>query len=199
MATLNTTLTSTAGFPNAVAIYYDRKLLERLELDFHLEQFGEKRTLPKGVGNQITFTRYSNFAASTTPLTEGTVPNGETLQSVQINVTPVQYGNYVTLSDQLLTEAIDPVIKSAIDVLGYQAALSLDTIIQTGLHGNITSQFAGSATTEATTSAVITAAEIRRAVFKLKRVGVRELTGGYAGCFHPASDFDIMSDTTVGG
>jgi N4-gp56 family major capsid protein len=84
-------------------------------------------------------------------------------------------------------------------VLGYQAALSLDTIIQTGLHGTITSQFAGSATTEATTSAVITAAEIRRAVFKLKKIGARELTGGYAGCFHPASAFDIMSDTAVGG
>ena len=108
-------------------------------------------------------------------------------------------GNYVTLSDQLQTEAIDPVIKSALDVLGYQAALSLDTLMQVGLHGSVTSQFAGGATSESAITVVVNASEIRKAVFKLKKVGARMLGGAYAGVFHPASAFDIMSDSAVGG
>ncbi len=198
MANLNTNTTGTSGFPNAVAIYYDRKLLERLEFDLHMNQFGEKRQLPKGKGNSVTFTRYNNFAASTSALTEGVVPDGETLQSTQINAVPVQYGNYVTLSDQLITEAIDPVIQGAIDVLGYQAALSLDTIEHTTLHGALTSQFAGGAVSEAATSAVVNAAELRKAAKTLKTVAAMPFPGGFAGVFHPASAFDLQSDSAVG-
>jgi N4-gp56 family major capsid protein len=199
MANLNPVITTTGGFPNAIAIYYDRKLLERLEFDLFMNQFGEKRQLPKGKGNSVTFTRYNNFAASTTPLTEAQVPDGETLQSTQINAVPVQYGNYVTLSDQLITEAIDPVIQGALDVLGYQAALSLDTIIQTTLHGAMTSQFAGGAVSEATTSAVVNANEIRKAVKSLKTVAARPFPGGYVFVCHPATSYDLQSDSAVGG
>ena len=199
MANLNPTVTTTSGFPNAIAIYYDRKLLERLEFDLFMNQFGDKRQLPKGKGNSITFTRYSNFAASTSPLSEGVVPDGEVLQSLQINALPVQYGNYVTLSDQLITEAIDPVIQGALDVLGYQAALSLDTIIQTTLHGAFTNQFAGGAVSEATTSAVINANEIRKAVKALKTVAARPFPGGYVFVCHPATSYDLQSDSAVGG
>jgi len=198
MANLNTTITTTAGFPNAVAIYYDRKLLTRLEKEMHFDEFGEKRQLPKGEGNQIKFTRYNNFAAVTTPLTEGTVPDGETLASTQVGVLPVQYGNYVTLSDQLITESIDPVIKGALEVLGYQAALSLDTIIRNQLAGNFTNQFAGGAVSEVTTSAVMTASEVRKAVFKLRRNSVRTFNNDYAAIIHPAQSFDLQSDTAVG-
>lgn len=196
---LNTNLTSTSGFPNAIQIYWDRNLLERLELDLFMNQFGDKRTLPKNSGNEIKFTRYDNFAADTTALTEGTVPDGQTLQSTQVTAIPVQYGNYVALSDQLITEAVDPVIKSAVEVLSYQAALSLDTVIHTTLNNNMTSQFAGGAVSEITTSAVVDASEIRKAVKTLRTPAVRMFPGGYAGVIHPATSFDLQSDSAVGG
>jgi N4-gp56 family major capsid protein len=196
---LNTNLTTTSGFPNAVAIYYDRKLLERLEFDLYFQQFGEKRTLPKGSGNSVTFTRYKNFTPNTTPLSEGVVPDGDTLQSTQINAVPVQYGNYVTLSDQLRMEAIDPVVDGANETLAYQAAQSLDKIIQVALHGAVTSQFAGGAVSESVTSAVVNASEIRKAVKALKTVAARPFSGGYVCVLHPAAAYDIMSDTAVGG
>ena len=197
----NPTHTDTAGFTNAIAIYYDRKLLERLEFDLFMNQFGEKRQLPKAKGNSVTFTRYNNFAANTSALSEGVIPDGEALQSTQINAVPVQYGSYVTLSDQLITEAIDPVIQGAIDVLGYQAALSLDTVIQTTLHTHVTNQFAGGAANELAlvTGDVVNANEIRKAVKTLKTVAARPFSGGYVAVLHPASAYDIMSDNAVGG
>ena len=199
MANLNPTTTGTAGFQNAVAIYYDRLLLERLEAMLHFDEFGEKRKLPKSSGNQIRFTRYNNFAASTTPLTEGVVPDGEVLASTQIFATPVEYGNYVTLSDFLIMESIDPVIKGALEVLSYQAALSYDTIVRNALHNNFTNQFAGGAVSEVTTSAVLTASEIRRAVKSLKVANARPIGDSYPSLIHPASSFDLQSDTAVGG
>lgn len=199
MSNLNPTTTATAGFQNAIAIYYDRLLLKRLEAMLHFDEFGEKRKLPKSSGNQIRFTRYNNFAASTTALTEGVVPDGEVLSSTQIFATPVEYGNYVTLSDFLIMESIDPVIKGALEVLSYQAALSYDTIVRNALGGNFTNQFGGSATTEATTSAVMTANEIRRAVKSLKVANATMISDSYPSLIHPVSSFDLQSETNVGG
>lgn len=196
---LNTNLTSTGGFPNAIAIYYDKLLLDRLENELFLDQFGDKKTLPKNSGNEIKFTRYTNFTANTTPLTEGTVPNGLTLASTQISAIPVQYGDYVALSDRLIMEAIDPVVKGALEVLGYRAALSMDTIIRDTLDGNVTDQFAGGAASEATTSAVVSASEIRKAVFTLKNASARPFSDGYGAVVHPATSFDLQGDTATGG
>ena len=196
---LNTNLTSTGGFPNAIAIYYDKLLLDRLEKKLFFDQFGQTKRLPRNSGNEIKFTRYTNFAANTTALTEGTVPNGLTLASTQISAIPVQYGDYVALSDRLIMEAIDPVVKGAVEVLGYRAGLSLDTIIRTALEGNMTEQFAGGAVSEITTSAVVTASEVRKAVFTLKNADVMAFSDGYGSIVHPATSFDLQSDSATGG
>jgi len=194
----NTNVTGTVGFPNAIANYYDKMLLDRLEFMLHFDQFGDKKKLPKNSGNTIIFTRYTNFAANTTPLSEGVTPDGLTLASTQIPAVPVQYGDYVTLSDYLIAEAIDPVIEGALDVLSYRAALSLDTIIRNTLSGNGTNQFAGGAASESAVSAVMTASEVRKAVYKLKNSAVRPIGTDYVGIIHPAQSFDLQSDTAVG-
>jgi N4-gp56 family major capsid protein len=172
---LNTNVVATAGLPNAVGIFYDRHLLTRLELNLFFDKFGTKKKLPKNSARDITFTRYNNLAANVTALTDGTVPSGDTLQSTQITARPTQYGNYLALSDMLVLEAIDPIIKGATEVLGYQAGLSADTIMRNALDGNMTNQFAGAAASEITTSAVCNAnsAKLRK---PLKCLELKALT-----------------------
>lgn len=196
---LNTNVVATSGLPNAVGIYYDRRLLSRLELKLYFDKFGQKRKLPKGSARDVTFTRYSNLSAITSALSDGTVPSGDTLQSTQITARPTQYGNYVALSDMLILEAIDPIIKNAMDVLGYQAGLSLDTIIRNTLDGNMTNQFANGAVSEVTTSAVCNMVEFRKAAKALKLLGVDEIDDCYGSLIHPATEFDLLSETNVGG
>lgn len=198
MANPNTNLTSTVGFPNAIKIYYDKMLLDRLEKSLHFDQFADKKKLPKNEGNEICWTRYTNFAANTTPLGEGVTPDGLALASTQIKAIPVQYGDYVTVSDWLQAEAIDPVIENALDVLSYRAALSLDTIIRNTLHNAVTNQFAGAALNEAATTAVMTASEIRKAVFSLKNNDVRPIGSDYVLLIHPAQSFDLQSESGTG-
>lgn len=196
---LNTNLTSTAGFPNAIAIYYDKNLLDRLEFDLRFDQFGDKKPMPKRVGNEIKWTRYTNFAANTTPLVEGNSPDGLTLQSTQISAIPLQFGDFVSLSDFLITEAIDPVIEGAQEVLGYRAALSIDTLVRNTLNGNVTDQFAGGVASEALVATVLNTSEVRRAVFTLRNIAAMPIGGEYQAIIHPAQSFDLQSDTAAGG
>ena len=196
------TKTGTAGFENAIQIFYSRTLLSRLEKRRAFDQFGQKRDLPKNEGNQIKFSRYSNLAVDTTPLTEGVTPTSVQLQSTQILATPVQYGAFVEVTDYLIDEALDPVVMNAIEVLSYMAALSLDTIIRNTLEGNVTDQFANDAASEDALlqTEILNATEIRKAVTSLKFNDVPTMgDNNYASIIHPASGFDLMADTATNG
>lgn len=180
--------------------YYDRQFLDRLVFKLRADQLCEKKKMPKGVGNTIYFTRYDNLAANTTPINPGVVPVGLNMAAAQISATPLQYGDYITLSDAIELKAIDPVVESANQLLAYQAALSIDTLILTTLHTNVTNQFAGGAGTEAGTSAVVTGAELRLAAKTLKVRGVEPMSGDdFIGVFSVANTYDLMSETSAGG
>lgn len=198
---LNTNTTGTVGFPNAIAKYYFKKMLDRLEAELRFQDYADKYTLPKASGNEAVWTRYTNFAANITPLSEGVTPDGLTLASTQISAIPLPFGDYVALSDFLLAEAIDPVIESATDLLGYRQGLSVDTIIRNTLHNAVTNQFAGTGNASENDLAagdVFNAPEVRKAVYKLRKENVRPVGDSYVGIIHPAQVFDLQSDNSIG-
>jgi len=197
---LNTNVRGDTNLDIAIANYYDKMFLDRLMKQTVFDQYGDKKSLPKNSGNTIVFTRYDNFAANTTPLTEGVNPDGLKITDEQITAIPAQYGDYVAMSDALIMESIDPVQESALDLLSYRAALSLDTIIRNTLHSAVTNQFANGAASEAaiTASDVTNAAEMRKAAYNLRKNNVRPIGSDYVAVIHPAQIFDVQSDTAVG-
>jgi len=197
---LNVNLTSTSGLEDASAIYYDRKLLTRLMFNLFLQENAEKRTLPKGNGTQIQFLRPTNLAAITSALTEGTNPNGQSWQSTKILATPVQYGGYIAYSDRLMLEAYDNITEAMHDVLGYQAGLSMDTIMRIALAGNVTTQYTGTATSEITVSVATAAVDFRKAAKALKTLSVLPFEDGcFRAVIHPATSADLQADSAAGG
>ena len=180
-------------------LYYDRQFLDRLELNLMFDQLCEKKKMPKASGNNVTWTRYANFAANTTPLSPGVIPAAINMSAAQIRATPLQYGDFITLSDAIELKAIDPIVESAQELLAYRAALSIDTLIRNQLHGNVTTQYAGGAVSEAAVTAVVSAADLRKAVKTLKTVGTKPMDADFRGLFHTASVYDLMSETAVGG
>lgn len=196
---LNTNLTTAGGFTNAIATYYDRRLLDRLEADLYFDQFGDKKPMPKNSGKVIQWRRYANFAANVTPMVEGTVPDGLTLASSIVTATPLQYGDYVAMSDLLRLHAIDPVIEGAQDVLSYRASLSIDTLIRNVLDGNLTDQFAAGVAAEVNVAANLVASEIRKGRTALKAASAREIGSEFQMAIHPHQEFDLQGDTAVGG
>lgn len=109
---------------------YEKRGLERLLPKLRFWQFGDKRPLPKRSGKTIQWFRYRRLSVVTSNMTELTVPSQVSLSADTITATIVQRGAYSQFSDLLDMTAIDNVIESASDIMGEQAAESVDRYIQ---------------------------------------------------------------------
>lgn len=193
-------MTSVTNSAN-LSTYYFRRLLGVLYHKLQLFPLGMKASLPKGEGKSVKWTRYSRLSAATSALSEGVVPAEGSITSQNISATVAQYGNFVKISDLLELTAIDPVLQSAMDILGKQASLTIDTLCRNELDDNLPNQFANSKSTLATTgsSDVMNSKEILKGVITLKKDIVGPHSGNdYVCVVHPASLGDIMNDTNVG-
>lgn len=193
-------MTTTTNAAN-LYLYYSKKLLTVLWETLQLFPLGMKTNLPKGFGTQVKWLRYSKLNAATTPLVEGVPPSDTNLTSQNVTATVSQYGNFVKISDLLETVAIDPIVDSALDLLGKQGALTLDTLIRNELDTNMPNQFANNKASLATTgsSDVMTAKEILKGVVTLKKNLVGPHTGNdYVAVISSPSIGDMQNDTNIG-
>lgn len=193
-----TQTTATGTLAPTIQTYYDKKLIKRLVEEFVHMQFGQKRPIPKNGGKTVDFRKFSALAAATTPLTEGVTPAGNAITITNVTATPLQYGDYIEISDVLDMVAIDPVLDEMTDVLGEQASRTLDTIVRDIVVAGTTVQYAAGRASRITVAAGdnLTVAEIRKAVRTLKRNNVKPLEGGdYVAIVEPGSVFDLQGDT----
>ncbi len=194
MATQVTTQTSLAP---TMQTYYDKKLLARLlAMLVHLK-WAQKKPIPKNGGKTINMRRFSPLAHATTPLVEGVTPAGNNLAITEIEATLAQYGDFIEISDVLDLTAIDPVLDETADLLGEQAAQTLDVITRDILAAGTTVQYANGKLSRATIAAtdVLTVLEIRKAVRTLKRNNVKTVDGkNYVAIVEPGATFDLQSD-----
>jgi len=201
----NTTLTQ---LPANIQGFYDRNLLDRAEANLVHDKYGQVRNLPKKSGTKINFRRYSNLATATTPLTEGVTPSGSQLSVTDINATVSQYGDYVTLTDQVDMFGLDNTVAEATDILGYQAGQTIDEVYRDAVVPNLANQITVNATGESSTVAgeVITVAKIKEAILTLKNqnamkftpmissstgVGSSAVRSAFWGIVHPDVVFDL--------
>lgn len=201
MPPVQTTALNTLGndISPTIQTYYDKKLLDRLLSNFVHFQFGQKRPIPRMGGKTINFRKFTSLTPTTTALTEGTTPTGSNINITQITASPAQYGNYVEVSDVLDMVAIDPVLDEMADVLGEQAAESLDVITRNTLvTGGTNIQFANGKTSNATVAIadVLTVTEIRKAIRTLKNGKAKPLADGYyVAIVHPNAVYDLQGDS----
>lgn len=193
-----TQTTATGTLAPTIQTYYDKKLIKRLVEEFVHMQFGQKRSIPKSGGKTVDFRKFSALAAATTALTEGVTPAGNAITITNITATPMQYGDFIEMSDMLDMVAIDPVLDEMTDVLGEQASRTLDTIVRDIIVAGTTIQWAAGRVSRITVAAGdnLSVAEIRKAVRTLKRNNVKPLEGGdYVAIVEPGSVYDLQGDT----
>lgn len=164
----NTTRTQ---IPAEVNNFYDRTLLMRALPQFLHTKWAQIRDIPRNAGTStIKFRRYGNLSAATTALTEGTTPAGSQLSVTDITATALQYGDYVTLTDVLNYESQDPVLMEAAEILGDQAADTLDQLTRDVLVAGTSVSYGGAATSRVTVAAgdVVTTTKIDAMLLTLK-------------------------------
>lgn len=194
MATTQTTGTGTLS--PEIQTYYDKKLLGRLLANHVFMQFGQKRPIPKNGGKTINFRQFSPLSTATTPLTEGVTPAGNSLTVTEKTASVDQYGDFIEISDVLDMVAIDPVLDETADLLGEQAAETLDVLVRDVVVAGTNVQYAGGVASRATVAANLTVDEIRKAVRTLKRNKVKPVDGkDYVAFVEPGTTYDLQGDT----
>lgn len=106
--------------------------------------------------------------------------------------------DFIEISDVLDMTAIDPVLDESADLLGEQAAQTLDVVARDVLNAGTTVQYAAGRVSRVTVAAGdnLTVNEVRKAVRTLKRSNVKPIDGrNYIAIVEPGTTYDVQSDT----
>jgi len=119
----------------------------------------------------------------------------------QVTVTLAEYGNAVLTTAKLRGTSFLDVDTVAANVVGYNAGISLDSIVSTVLAGGSNVVYGGGGATtpsSRTTVAVedeIEANDIRKVTAQLRAANVATFNGDYMGFIHPDVSYDFRSAT----
>ncbi len=150
---------------------------------------------PGAAGADIT---YANLG--TTPLTEGTNPEGLSITTTEIATTLGQYGNWLKLTDIAATASIDDVVKESMSLLAENAGQTIHKVMMNVLVAGATTNvtYGGSATgiNDLTNADVLTSSVIKKAVRTLRAANVPTFPDGYyRGLISPYQAYDLMADS----
>lgn len=120
-------------------------LLKRAQPLLVIERFGQTYVLPKNNTRVAKFRRYflegstgsvsgtagdASMPLATTPLTEGVTPAGRKLANKDYTVQLEQYGDFIGFTDVIMDihEDFPPLLRELTDILGEQAAQTVETL-----------------------------------------------------------------------
>jgi N4-gp56 family major capsid protein len=175
----------------AVAAWAVVRMLKRAMPLLVFEKFGQTYPLPTNSTQVAKFRRYFLTGATgsagngsgtfytplaTTPLVEGITPDGRALSNQDYTVTLVQYGDFITITDVVNDTHPDDILAVATDVLGENAAETIETtrfnILKAGTNVFYAAQVLGRSTVAST----ITLADQRRVTTAMSRQNAKKIT-----------------------
>ncbi len=183
--------------------YMVQKLLRLADKTTVFYKLGNKVKIPPGESKVISFQRWERIAPPRTSLTEGVTPTGTQLNVSRVSATAEQWGSFCTISDVMeMTVRYQP-FQRAVELLGLQAAETLDREIQKVLLAGTNVYYPNGKTSRATltSSDVIDTPTLRKIRAQLKQNGAPGVSGSdnrkkFIGVCDPFSSADLMSDTT---
>jgi N4-gp56 family major capsid protein len=196
---LNMNKTTSAGIQPLYQPVLNRHVLMTAKADLIYSQFGQKAKIEKGKGKTVAWDKISPLPKALAPLTEGITPEGVALNMSRIVGYPMQYGSYVSTTDEFdfFTPNPPPEVLRINELLGNNAGETLDYLTAKVLSSGTNVQYPNGKTTRAslTTSDVLTVAEIKKAVRTLKGNKAKKLKGNkYVAIIHTDIAHDLMND-----
>ena len=192
--------TAGSGMTAAMKTYYNTELLENARPNLVFSQLGHHQVLPQRHGKTVEWRKFNTFEKALTPLTEGVIPTGKTLSMTNLTVAVQQFGDYTTISDQLDTHAVDPMILGATEEMGAAAGATADTLVRNVLMTGTNVMYAPKGTTAITSRSDLTAEckltpdLVHKAVTFLKKCKAPKFDGRwYVAVIHPSVAYDLTS------
>lgn len=226
-------VTSYGDISPAVAAYSVVRMLKRGVPYLQLERFGQTYPLPTNSTMTAKFRRYylsgaggaagpnngagTNGAGTafsmplaTTPLVEGVTPGGSMFASTDYTVTLGQYGDFTTFTDVIEDTHTDSVLQQMTDVLGEQAAQTVETLRFNVLKAGTNVWYQNIVSSRANVAGAVTLADQRRVTTGLNRQNAKKISqvvgsnpdfntksveAAYFGVCHPDLESDIRNMT----
>ena len=197
---MNVQTTAAAELSPEMKKFYSKQLIELASANLVHAQFGDKVSIPKGSGKTIEWRQFSSLPKATTPLVEGTTPDGVPIKVTSITQTLEEFGAYTAITDVLELTAIDPVLTEITAKHADSMGLTLDTIVRDEINTGtnvIYADFNGqraSLRSELTAEHKLNLKTIAMAKTYLKKQNAPKFDGSYVCLIHPSVTFDITTD-----
>ena len=204
MAIPSGSLTGTSAISNLVQTAYDQYVRMALRSIPVMRALADVKPVQQAMpGSSVVFSIYSDLAQATSTLTESLDVSSIALGNPnQVTVTLQEYGSAVTTTKKLNLTSFNDVDAALADIIAYNAADSIDSVVASVLTSGSNAIYAGTATntTGITASQLITVSDIRQAVTELRTNKALPRIGElYAGYLHPRQTADLRAETGTGG
>lgn len=192
------TISGGGGATSIVSAYYEKKFLMESRKNLVLKPLGMGGTVPKNAGINVVWNRFAVPTAKGTPLTDGSDPSTTGISAAMVSAALQTYGDIVAVGELLDKTAVSSVVDKAVDLMAYEAALTIDTVCYAEISANGTAMYASTvvARNSLNDANVLTVRDVRKAANKLDKFGARPHTGNrYVAIAHPDVLFDLMGDS----
>jgi N4-gp56 family major capsid protein len=195
--------TDTSALAGLIKTAYDRYVEFALRSQPMIRSVADKRPAQQAMpGSSVVFSIYNDLSPATATLAETTDPDAVALSDVTtVSVTLNEYGNASLVTRKLQLFSLSDVDPAVADIIAYNMADSLDRLAMETLRSGSNVIYSASSTARTSTATVtatdtITAANIRRAVAKLRsnKAVPREGSLYWTG-IHPEVSHDLRAET----
>lgn len=204
MAIPGGSLTGTSAISNLVQTAYDQYVRMALRSIPVMRALADVKPVQQAMpGSSVVFSIYSDLAQATSTLTEASDVSSIALGNpTNIPVTLQEYGSAVTTTKKLNLTSFNDVDQALADIIAYNAADSIDSVVASVLTSGSNVLYAGTATSTNTVAATdkMSVSKIRQAVTELRTNKALPRIGElYAAYLHPRQTADLRAETGTGG
>ncbi len=191
---------ASGNFPNALAVYYERKAIPNLKASTPFLGCTKQSPLPMHSGNTIQFFSYNLLPGNISQTTEGFVGSPVPESTVRIQAVIGQYADYTNSSDLLMETALDDkgLLSSLAEEMNYRLALTLNQLVSisadslNGIDSTVNNTLAA--------GTYLTASNLRTIAQQLSAINARPFEGdSYAGILNPLVTHDLFNDASANG
>lgn len=187
--------------------FYKETFLRRAEANLVHKQLGQLNVqLPQGSGaygtGVVYWTRFLNLPVVSAGQGEGVPTTAIAMTAVNVTGSTAQYDAAVSISDIVKYASFGDIMKQATELLGYNAGLSIDTVVRDAISQGLTTQRAGGVAhySLVASTGTMSITELRKGVRTLSNADAMKPEGGFWICvLHPYQVYDLQGDTTTGG
>lgn len=205
-------VTSTSTIANLIQTSYDKLVEMELRSEPMFRKFADKKPVDvTNPGNTVVFQLHNDLDRVTATLNETTDIDPIAMKNTnKVSVTVDEWGNALKRTERAALESLSQIDPAIADMLAYNQLDSLDYQVYRKLTSPAIGRFEGASAADETVvngvdktalaTSTITAADIRRAVAKLRGAKVQPREGAfYLGMLHPDVSYDLRSEAAVNG